>query len=872
MTLLIIALFILVFMLNSKINFLTNDLENLKKKIRKMNNEEIVLKKEAHRDEAKENIKTPSIKNEHQRKFSNLLNKDKPLNKEVFEPKEKYVENKKEDTPQPQPKPQPQPQVIIDNTPTFIDKVINKIKTYFTTGNILVRVGGVIMLFGISFLFKYAIENTYVSLETKLIGVSILAVFFVIAGWKLRFKEGHYGIILQALGVSVAYLVIYVSAKYFSVLPEQLGFILMFSVVLLGSVLSIIQNQFPLALFSIVGGFAAPILMSDGTGNYMLLFTYYALLDIGIIFISIYHSWRVLNIVGALFTFGVMGFWISMNYNPSLFMSIEPFLLFFFTIYLSISVIFTFKQKTYSKGFVDSFITFGLPTIVFPLQVLLIDHIQYGVAYSSMIAGLIYGVLFFILSKYESTKLLSKIFLIISIVFFTITIPYMFDYNMTAVLWALESVGVVWLSLKQDRPFTRIIGLLLQLLSTISFIIGTGFISEGSPFINITVFQYLLIISSLFTVSYLLEKNKDKIFKFEIVLGNIIFSSAIVLFLTIGYFEIVKLNIMSGNFFLGYISLLSVILYSLYSKLKWRTPGSILQLFLPLSLISIFVLQNSTYLVNGYGLLFLVLMFSLNYFFLYKLNDIWKLTRLLHIGSFFALIYFITQEFDYLIFDISTLFNLSGQAIIPGIFALLLLETNYIPKAFKDYKDLYYTYSLRALILYLSLWFVYSIFTFSGLYIYVPIFNLLELTQIASLVIVFKWILRNNENGFFYPFILVSFIYSMIILGRIVSYFTDIPYDLTLLSNNTFQTGLTIYWSLLAISLMILSIKRENRKIWIAGFVLLSLSVVKLFLFEIAQTGTIERIVSFMAVGALLLIVGYFAPIPPKEKVEEIED
>jgi uncharacterized membrane protein len=39
--------------------------------------------------------------------------------------------------------------------------------------------------------------------------------------------------------------------------------------------------------------------------------------------------------------------------------------------------------------------------------------------------------------------------------------------------------------------------------------------------------------------------------------------------------------------------------------------------------------------------------------------------------------------------------------------------------------------------------------------------------------------------------------------------------------------------------------------------------VVKLFLVDLASVGSVERIVSFIGVGGLMLIVGYFSPMPP---------
>ena len=44
--------------------------------------------------------------------------------------------------------------------------------------------------------------------------------------------------------------------------------------------------------------------------------------------------------------------------------------------------------------------------------------------------------------------------------------------------------------------------------------------------------------------------------------------------------------------------------------------------------------------------------------------------------------------------------------------------------------------------------------------------------------------------------------------------------------------------------------------------------VVKLFLIDLSGTGTIARIISFLVVGGLMLVIGYFSPIPPKKQEE----
>jgi uncharacterized membrane protein len=56
---------------------------------------------------------------------------------------------------------------------------------------------------------------------------------------------------------------------------------------------------------------------------------------------------------------------------------------------------------------------------------------------------------------------------------------------------------------------------------------------------------------------------------------------------------------------------------------------------------------------------------------------------------------------------------------------------------------------------------------------------------------------------------------------------------------------------------------------WLAGAVLLGVVVLKLFVLDLANTGTLARIVSFLGVGVLLLAIGYFAPVPPGAKEQQ---
>jgi uncharacterized membrane protein len=68
---------------------------------------------------------------------------------------------------------------------------------------------------------------------------------------------------------------------------------------------------------------------------------------------------------------------------------------------------------------------------------------------------------------------------------------------------------------------------------------------------------------------------------------------------------------------------------------------------------------------------------------------------------------------------------------------------------------------------------------------------------------------------------------------------------------------------------MVVATRKSLRVLWIAGAVLMGVVVVKLFLIDLSGVGTVERIVSFIGVGLLMLLIGYMSPVPPRLASEE---
>ncbi len=113
----------------------------------------------------------------------------------------------------------------------------------------------------------------------------------------------------------------------------------------------------------------------------------------------------------------------------------------------------------------------------------------------------------------------------------------------------------------------------------------------------------------------------------------------------------------------------------------------------------------------------------------------------------------------------------------------------------------------------------------------------------------------------------MAFFWLNTMLLRAVNHWAQIPYELgPMLSSTLTQASLSLFWTLLALAAMLWSARQGHRLPWFCGAVLMGVVIVKLFLIDLSHIGTVPRIVSFLGVGTLMLVLGYYSPLPPVTK------
>jgi len=200
-----------------------------------------------------------------------------------------------------------------------------------------------------------------------------------------------------------------------------------------------------------------------------------------------------------------------------------------------------------------------------------------------------------------------------------------------------------------------------------------------------------------------------------------------------------------------------------------------------------------------------------------------------------------------------------------------------LPWPVRDFPDAYLGSGLFPLAAYLALWTLYGCFQNGNPapLSYVPIANPLDLVQILSIYTLIRWWMkpgdiRTSLQSMLGPAVpaalaLVAFAWLNALVARTVHFWADVPFTWTALHHSMeYQASVSVLWSTTALAVMVYASRKTQRIVWFSGCGILVLVVAKLFLVDLSSSGTIARIVSFLAVGGLMLVIGYFSPLPPR--------
>ena len=348
----------------------------------------------------------------------------------------------------------------------------NWLVRYFTEGNLIVRIGVLVLLFGVGFLVSYAVEHSQVPVSVRLWGIALFGAVLVGVGWCLRGRRAAYAVALQGGGLGVVYLVVYSALRLYEVIGSGTALALMIALVVGGIVLSLLQGTQVLAGLALTGGFLAPLLTASEQGSHIVLFSYYLLLNAGIAVMAWYRPWRPLNLLGFGFTLLIGTIWGATDYGAEDYLSTQVFLVLFFLLFLVVSVFFSWRQPPRLRGVVDASLVFGVPTVMLLMQAWLVGDDASHLAWSTSTLAVLYAGLALGLRRFgpEALEVLVLSFLGIALGFATLTVPLALGERLTSAIWVLEALGLLWLGLRQQQLMTVAAALVLYGISGLSML------------------------------------------------------------------------------------------------------------------------------------------------------------------------------------------------------------------------------------------------------------------------------------------------------------------------------------------------------------------------------------------------------------------
>lgn len=770
------------------------------------------------------------------------------------------------------------------NTPGVAEKLLGGIKRWFTSGNLPVKVGMLVMLAGVVALLRYAGQQGWVQLpiELRLAGISAVAMAAAVFGWLQRGRRPQFALAVQGGAIAALLLTIFAASKMYGVLPPGLAFALSVVLIAAAGVLAVVQDSRTLAILATLAGFCAPLWLSSGNGNHVALFTYYALLNLAIFGVVWLKPWRILMLLGFVFTWGIGVIWGVLAYKPQFYGSAQSFLALFFVLYLLMPLLHARKQAPGRGELINAALLFVTPLIAFVLQAGLMSGERMPLAFVAIAVAAVYVLLGFWLRGRERYRALFDTYVLLATGFVTLAIPLAFSAKVSAALLAVEGALLVWFGLRQQRALPLWSGVGLQLVAGLAHLLARVMYDSQDPLslmpvINGLAIGGLLLALMGFVSAGLLWRYRRQ------GLATALCAWGLLCWTSLWLAEIFRFA--PSYQWPEWILMLAALTGWLAAEALRKSGGQIL------------ILALTSLLAMVVGLLVAGLDFLGGIWVDAFVFGAWAIfaalgwRSLVCLRSYAGALAVWTQGIWWLLWPLflPTLANSFGKPIWLGSswwLALLCLPWAVAlwlnlrrPKFMQLPLGERFAPALPWLAWGYGLWL--AVMVFGSLWKpgdaaplpWLPIFNPLELMQLLILGLLLDWQRRtawSQALGSYRWGLLAALglVWISLVTLRSIHHYGDIGWGLGMLERPLVQASLSLLWSVLGMAAWVAGSRRGNRSLWLLGAVLMGIVLLKLLLIDRQHLGNLLGIGSFIGYGLLCTVVGYLAPAPPREPKE----
>lgn len=807
--------------------------------------------------------------------------------------------------------------------PDAFDRLTALARNWLLGGNTIVRMGVLVLFVGLAFLAKYAMDNALLPPELRLASIAAAGIALFVFGWRLSYRQPQrqgYALTLQGAGVGVLYLTVFAAFRLYQFLPAGAAFAVLGLICAFSTAIALLQNALPMALIGFAGAFAAPLLVSTGQGNHVSLFSYYLLLGVAIAAVAWLRAWRALNLLGFFATFGVATLWGTLTYQPEYLSSTEPFLVAFFLLYLAASLMYATRHALHPKQAVDATLIFGLPLVAFGLQAALVRNIEYATAFSSLAMGALYLALGWWAMKRKDAGVgqwLGECFAALGLGFVTLAVPLALDARWTSAVWAAEGAAVYWMGQRQDRWLGRLVGLALQAFAALSYLSALEHAPvDVWPLANPSFIGAVLLAASALALAHWTRSAVTPagpqwlrpMLQLEQGLSPVLFWVGFLWWQFALLHDIERAAPQADG---NWVQVLSPALQSHLEMLGWLVSAWLAhRLALPQRAKPWAIAATPAWFSLPVMLLFALQgVVELDHVFQSWGWLVWPLALWLHLVTLKHLDAMAPQRWwswvhsggvwlvmllagNLLVWAVQRA-QLQGTAwasvifLVGSVLVLLALTPRPLYQADSRVRTAWPLVRFAQAYLWRAAWPLAVAVALGALVVavhsdgnahplpYVPLLNPTDLTVALALASCAMWLARVRQSDLALPAVATDARWPLVLVGlsfvavntawlRVAHHFAGVPWAVDRLFDSFLvQAGYSILWTLIALGLMLWSHRRRMRQVWMGGALLLGLTVAKMFLVDLSNRGGSERIVAFIAVGVMMLVVGYFAPIPP---------
>ena len=340
------------------------------------------------------------------------------------------------------------------NQPSFTDKFKreNLGKSDFEKfigENLINKIGILILVIGVAIGAKYAIDHEMISPITRIILGYAMGTGLMAFAIKLKTKYESFSAVLLSGAIAILYFITYAAYTYYALIPQALTFGLMVVFTSFTVVAAIKYNQQVIAHIGLVGAYAVPFLLSDGSGKVVILFSYMAIINTGILVLAFKKYWKSLFYSSFTLSWIIFLAWrIPLATHAGYFNVSMLFSgIFFITFYITNLAYKVIKKEQFQIIdiiilLLNSFIFYGIGYYVLlqnPKGTEVLGLFTLGNAIIHFVVSLI------IYKRKLADKNLFYFVLAMVITFITMAVPVQLNGNWVTIFWAIEAFILFYL-------------------------------------------------------------------------------------------------------------------------------------------------------------------------------------------------------------------------------------------------------------------------------------------------------------------------------------------------------------------------------------------------------------------------------------------